>query len=285
MPRRRKKHSEDGERWMISYADLLTLMLAFFIVLYSQSQLNVSRLKEIAKGMIVAFHGNPAVMMHQGNGGSGILKHHRSAVPKPAPTTPHLDSRTAHRLDMQVHALRRAEKSLRMVLRPLLQTQQVTLSSHPMSLRIRLNAKILYPSGQAILTVPAKKVLKKIAGVIAEIPHNYPVVVQGYTDNQPIHTQQFPSNWWLSTARSVSVVNLFMHNGLPGEQLSAQGFSKYHPLKSNATETGRQVNRRVEIVIKSPVAHLLESSKDPAQVANTTVPRQSASQDHSPHDE
>ncbi|HYW76227.1 MAG TPA: OmpA family protein [Gammaproteobacteria bacterium] len=262
MPKR-KQGKDDSERWMISYADLLTLMLAFFIVLYSQSQLNVSRLKEIAKGMIIAFHGNPAVLMHNSHSGSGILKHHASPVPKPLPSpmTPHMGHKAAHQIELRVGALQQAEAQLKKVLQPLLQSQQVELARHPLSLRIRLNAKILYPSGKAVLTPSAQTLLKKIAGVLNQIPHDYPIVIQGYTNSRPIHTSRFPSNWELSAARAVSVVHLFLANGFPGKQLSAQGFSKYHPLKSDDTRQGLRVNRRVEIVIKAPVAQLLESKR------------------------
>lgn len=270
---RRKEGKDDSERWMISYADLLTLMLAFFIVLYSQSMLNVSRLKQIAKGMIVAFHGNPAVLMHQGHGGSGILRHHSSPLPKPIPSnTPHLGQNVAHQIDLRAGALQKAESELKKVLHPLMQTQQVKLSRHPLSLRIRLNAKILYPSGKAKLTPSAQSLLTKIAGVLAKIPHDYPIVIQGYTNSRPIQTTRFPSNWELSTARALSVVHLFLGNGFPGEQLSAQGFSKYHPLKSDNTPEGLRVNRRVEIVIKAPMAEHLESKanlshmKTPGQI-------------------
>lgn len=276
MPKR-KSEKDDSERWMISYADLLTLMLAFFIVLYSQSQLNVSRLQAIAKGMIIAFHGNPAVLMHDSHSGSGILKHHASPVPEPMPNpmTPRLGHKDAHQIELRVGALQKAEKQLKQVLQPLLRSQQVELARRPLSLRIRLNAKVLYPSGQAKLTPSARKLLKEIAGVLNRIPHDYPIVIQGYTNSRPIHTSRFPSNWELSTARAVSVVHLFLANGFPGEQLSAQGFSKYHPLKSDNTPQGLRVNRRVEIVIRAPVAQLLESRRSLSAAEHSLAEQQS----------
>lgn len=265
MRKAKREKKDDSERWMISYADLLTLLLAFFIVLYSRTHLDVSRIKSIARGMIVAFHGNPAVLMNHGQGGTGILSHEAAAIPTPRPSpatirpmaaTP--ESPLMKQLSIKAKELNKAEKALKKVLHPLLKTQQVTLSRQPLSLRIRLNAELLFPNASATLTQPADRLLTKIATVIRSIPTNYPIIVQGYTNNQPIHTAQFPSNWELSVARAVSVVHLFIKDKVTGKQLSAQGFSHYHPLKSNRTAEGLTVNRRVEIVIRSPIAARLE---------------------------
>lgn len=253
-----KAVKDDSERWMISYADLLTLLLALFIVLYAQSKLNVSRIKHVSEGMIQAFHGSPAALMHQGQGGSGILKHESSAVPAALPS-PRANIHTSRALALKAKALNQAEEALKKVLRPLLATNEVRLSERPLSLRIRLNAEILFTSGRAALMPKARTVLSQIASVIGKIPHDYPIVIQGYTNNEPIHSARFPSNWELSTSRALSVVHLFIHQGFPGGQLSAQGFGKYHPIASNLTSQGLRDNRRVEIVIKSPAAKLLES--------------------------
>ena len=284
MPRR-KGEKDDSERWMISYADLLTLMLAFFIVLYSQSHLNVSRLKEIARGMIVAFHGNPAVLMHQGHGGSGILKHRASPIPKPVPSnTPHLGHNAAQDIEVRTKALEKAAAQLKKVLQPMLKSQKVKLQEKPLSLRIRLNSKILYQSGSSELESSAKKLLSKIAVVIRKIPNDYPVVIQGYTNKRPIHTRQFPSNWELSTARAVSVVHLFIHDHLPGSQLSAQGFSKYHPLVKTDSAKALKDNRRVEIVIRAPeAAHLTGDSSVPHVARQTSEASARANAKHENH--
>lgn len=269
MRKARREKKDDSERWMISYADLLTLLLAFFIVLYSRTHLDVSRIKSIARGMIVAFHGNPAVLMNNAHGGSGILSHESAAVPTPRPSpapvhpmAPVPESSLVKQLSVRAKELNKAEAALKKVLHPLLKTQQVTLSRQPLSLRIRLNAELLFPNAKATLTQPADHLLTKIATVIRSIPTNYPIIVQGYTNDQPIHTAQFPSNWELSVARAVSVVHLFIKDKVAGEQLSAQGFSHYHPLKSNRTTEGLTVNRRVEIVIRSPMAAHLEGREN-----------------------
>lgn len=269
MPKGKKEKKDDSERWMISYADLLTLLLAFFIVLYSRTHLDVSRIKSIARGMIHAFHGNPAVLINKGHGGSGILSHESAAVPTPRPSPAPVhpmaqspESAVMKQLSVKAKELNKAEKALQKVLHPLIKSQQVTLSRQPLSLRIRLNAHLLFPNASATLTQPADHLLTQIATVIRTIPASYPVIVQGYTNDQPIHTARFPSNWELSVARAVSVVHLFIKDKVAGEQLSAQGFSHYHPLKSNRTAAGLTENRRVEIVIRSPMAAHLEGREN-----------------------
>lgn len=255
MARHRKAKKQDEERWMVSYADLLTLLLAFFIVLYSQSMTDVSRLKEIEAGMITAFHGNPNVIKQKNPGSKGILKHHRSPTPSPIPVP---DPSPPQQLYMEQHVririekLDRAEQALRTVLAPMIANHQVNLSRQPLSLRIRLNAKILYPSGQAQLTPQAQKLLTTISGVLNKLPTDFPIVVQGYTNKKPIHTTQFPSNWELSVMRAVSVVHLFQKDGITGQQLSAQGFSKFHPVDKSNTAKALRVNRRVAILIQAP---------------------------------
>lgn len=272
MAKKHKAKKQDSERWMVSYADLLTLMLAFFIVLYSQSMMNVSRLKEIAAGMIVAFHGNPNVIKQQDPGSNGILKHHRSPVPTPiprphpAPVIPHVSKD----LMLRIRELDQAEKALRKVLASMLSSHQVDLSRQPLSLRIRLNAKILYPSGQATLTPAAQALLDKISGVLQQLPDDFPIVIQGYTNKKPIHTAQFSSNWELSAMRAISVVHLFRTDGMPGKQLSAEGFSKFHPLKDDDSAKALRVNRRVAILIKAPTSDIEQSRVSLSQLSKMT---------------
>lgn len=251
MARRRKAKKQDDERWMVSYADLLTLMLAFFIVLYSESINDVSRLKEIEAGMISAFHATPQVIEQQKPGNSGILKHHRSPIPVPNPAPPQSLLREQH-IRIRMKKISQAEKALRKVLAPMIANHEVNLSRQPLSLRIRLDAKILYPSGQAKLTSQAQNLLTKISGVLQNLPPDFPIVIQGYTNKKPIHTASFPSNWELSSMRAVSVVHLFRKNGMPGRQLSAQGFSKFHPVDTSDTPKALRVNRRVAILIQAP---------------------------------
>ncbi len=107
-------------------------------------------------------------------------------------------------------------------------------------------------SGQADLLPQAKLLLSHVADSLRSLPPPFSIALQGYTDDRPIDTAQFPSNWSLSAERAVSVVSLFADLGIEGEQLSAEGFGQYAPIADNVTEAGRAKNRRVVIVIRAP---------------------------------
>ena len=151
-----------------------------------------------------------------------------------------------------LEAMAKLRQNLQQLLAPQIADKQIALIEQPLSLRIRLNAQILFASGQAALTPAAQNLLNPLADTLAKLPTGYLVTVQGYTDDRPIHTATMTSNWDLSTARAVSVVHLFEDRSVPGESLSAEGFSKYRPVSENDTEAGRAANRRVEILITTP---------------------------------
>ena len=138
------------------------------------------------------------------------------------------------------------------MLQPLIGQKQVTMSQQPLTLTISFSASTLYNSGQATLSPEATVLLTNIAAKLKVLPDQFSMVVQGYTDNQPIATSQFPSNWSLSVERAVSVVTLFVAQGIDGTRLSAQGFGEFAPFVTNDTPDGRAQNRRVVVVIHAP---------------------------------
>ena len=270
--RRDEGHKPNHERWMVSYADLLTLMLALFIVLYATSVQNTSKMKQMAASMLAAFSGTPPALISRPSSPHGPMNNLPKAVTLPleAPKVPmtlnipqHTHRRdaaagqqlsTAAQKDLQpaVEAMSKLNRKLHALLLPEVNAKTISIASTPLSIRIRLNAKILFANGDATLTPGAVKILTPLARTLSTIPAGYGISIHGYTDNKPIHTAQFPSNWQLSTARALSVVMLFRAQNVPGEALSAAGFSKYHPIASNDTDAGRQQNRRVSIVITAP---------------------------------
>lgn len=272
--RRRRTANEKAnhERWMISYADMLTLLLAFFILLWSAATVNKSKLMQAAAGMMEAFEGTPPMLVGTPSTARGIEHSEPVAVPLPRPVAsvsapaapakqekapvrqeqPIVSRAEQRRLQPMLEAMKKLRQSLEQLLAPQLAQEQIALIDLPLSLRIRLNAQILFASGQATLTPAAQTLLDPIADTIAKLPTDYLVTVQGYTDDRPIRTATMSSNWDLSTARAVSVVNLFLNREVPGESLSAEGFSKYRPVSDNDTEAGRAANRRVEILITAP---------------------------------
>lgn len=311
------------ERWVISYADFMTLLFALFVVLFASSSRNRAKMDEEAKGMVAAFHGmTPALLRQQGQS-QGMMKHQPSPVPKPlenpAPRTPRdpakpkqtapvnvpvppkphatsiapkpaqpmppptpipqrpvLSRAVSQQLAEEALALDKVRKEIESLLSPLTAGRQVTIEATPLTLTISLDAAVLFNSGKADLLPQAKLLLDNVAASLKTLPRPFAINLQGYTDNQPIATAQFRSNWSLSAERAVSVVALFAQQGLDGDRLSAQGFGEYVPIADNATAEGRAKNRRVVIVIRAPDVQAPASSAvtapEPAAVGADTPP-------------
>lgn len=253
--RERKKPSHD--RWLVSYADLLTLLVALFVVLYSTSNHDSTLASEVEVGMQNAFHATPFAIGNNHSQGSGILKHAVSNLKKPAPrpVPRHAPSPPAipEKLQDEILGLQKVQQLLATVLAPLIDAKQVSMTANPLTLAISFDASALFRSGQAALTPAAVAVLTKVGANLIKLPDQFNIAVQGYTDNQPIDTIQFPSNWSLSAERAISVVQLFAASGIDGTRLSAQGFGQFAPFASNDTAAGRAQNRRVVVVIRAEV--------------------------------
>jgi chemotaxis protein MotB len=257
-PGRKKKTEAEShvnhERWVISYADLLTLLLATFVVLYASSTRNHHKEDAIALAFIKAFHGTPpAIITPKPTGSKGILQHQPSPIPRPveAPSSK-LPQDVAHQVQKSMQALQDLQMKLISLFQPLIDKHQVTITNAPLTLTIQLDASVLFPSGEAQLKPEAVVLLKQVATGLQQLAPDFSIVVQGYTDNQPIATAQFPSNWSLSAERSVTVVQLLTDNGVPGNQLAAEGFGEFAALGDNSTDPGRAENRRVVIVVHAP---------------------------------
>jgi chemotaxis protein MotB len=128
----------------------------------------------------------------------------------------------------------------------------VTIQATPLTLMISLDASVLFNSGKASLLPAASRLLASVSASLKTLPQPFTIHLNGYTDNQPIHTAQFPSNWSLSVERAVSVIEIFAEQGLDGRRLAAEGFGEYAPVAGNTTAAGRAKNRRVVIVIRAP---------------------------------
>lgn len=301
------------ERWVISYADFMTLLFALFVVLFASSSRNRAKMEEEAKGMVAAFHNMTPAVMRQSGSNSGVLKHQPSPVPRPtehpAPRTPHdvtkpkqvaprklpvppkpraekiapkpaqpmpsptpmptkpvLSRALSQQLASEAMALEKVKNQLEDMLSPLTAGHQVTIEATPLTLTISLDAAVLFDSGQAALLPRAKQLLDNVAQSLKTLPRPFSINLQGYTDNQPIATAQFPSNWSLSAERAVSVVELFGQQGIAGDRMSAQGFGEYVPIADNTTEQGRSKNRRVVIVIRAPDVQSASETGAPAVI-------------------
>ena len=255
-----KKKKEEGhanhERWVISYADLLTLLLATFVVLYASSTRNHHKEDEIAMAFIQAFHGNPPAIAAPPSGSRGVLQHNVAPIPQRIETPPRaatkLPQSMTKQLDAEMKALQALQMQLQKVFQPMTDAHEVSMTSTPLTMTIQLDASVLFDSGAATLKPAAASLLAKVGTGLTHLPPGFRVTVEGYTDNQPISTAQFPSNWSLSAERAVAVVSLFAANGVPGNALAAEGFGEFSPVASNANDAGRAQNRRVVVVVHAP---------------------------------
>lgn len=255
------EHAPNHERWVISYADLLTLLLATFVVLYASSVRSKLKEEQVAQAFLKAFHGSPStILVTKPSGSAGVLQHNVSPVIRPeiAPgsktpqTTPQPQKKIDQQINRDIEKIKALSLRLQTMFQPEIAKHQIAMNNTPLTLSIVLNDSVLFPSGQTVLMPSAQDLLQKVASGLATLPPDFHIVVQGYTDNQPISTPQFPSNWSLSVERSVAVVQLFLTQGIKGDVLSAEGFGKYNPIASNDTPEGRNQNRRVVIMVQAP---------------------------------
>jgi chemotaxis protein MotB len=265
--KRHKAHHEEEheneERWLVSFADMMTLLFCLFMVLFAISSVNTSKFEELAKSLQDAFSGKvvsggEAVMQ---TGSSTPAEHSQATPPLPAmmPITQASDGQSGMPTKDQAELKRRAQQEeeelqrLRKRVQALAKAEGVS-ANVKVTVRRRglvvelLTDRVFFESGSAIVKPHADRLLVKIAHVIAG-ERKHPVVVEGHTDSTPIATAQFPSNWELSGARAGAVVRTFERSGVNGKRMSTQGFGSQVPAASNATPAGRSRNRRVVAVL------------------------------------
>jgi chemotaxis protein MotB len=252
---RKKKHEEHEnlERWLVSYADFITLLFAFFVVMYSISQVNEGKYRVLSDSLVNAFKNapttttpiSPKLRIDAASGASSaqtmVLKQ-TVFVRKPDPVF-------EARQKQQAERMKGVAMDLLKAMEPLVKEGQVRVSQSIHGIAIEINASVLFASGQASLEPGSVKALRAVGGVLAQVPND--VQVEGFTDNTPINTIAFPSNWELSTARASSVVRLLAESGAPSERLVAVGYGEFRPIDINSTPEGRARNRRVTIMILS----------------------------------
>src|SRR5882724_11956396 len=257
---RKKKHEDhvNHEAWAIPYGDLVTLLFALFTVMYAMSSVNEGKFRVLSDAMIAAFNGAPKSMQpvnigepEQGKGGDkplvGItptaLIKVKTQQSNPAPIVPAQDTSGS---------LIRMERQVQDAMRALIDAKLITVRRENMWLEIEINTDILFPSGAGEFAPTAEPLLDKLAAVLKPFPN--PIRVEGHTDNRPIRTAAFPSNWELSAARAASVVHQFMSQGIDPLRLEIVGFGEFHPRQPNDTNEGRNANRRVVILVLEEVS-------------------------------
>lgn len=238
MARKRHEDEEDNpDRWLVSYADFITLLFAFFVVMYALSSINEGKYKILSNSLLNAFGRT-----------SGTSLIHSEA--RPAVTTlPLPRHRSTEAIRHEREQLTAVARNILKVLAPLVDQGKVRVTQTALGVSVEINASVLFASGDAKLSDDANQALKAVAAVLKNDDHG--IRVEGHTDSVPIHTAQFPSNWELSAMRAVAVVRLFVENGIADKRLIAVGHGATRPVAANDTPEGRQRNRRVTIMILS----------------------------------
>jgi chemotaxis protein MotB len=245
--RRGEDEHENHERWLVSYADFITLLFAFFVVMYALSSINEGKYRVMSDSISSAFRSIPGlsqsaqVGVNPGTGQPISIAIPAKRLPPNAKTDP---TQVAKR-----ERLKNVAKDLNKALAPLVAEGKVTVTEGALGITVDINASVLFASGDARLDLGAVRALAAVAQIL--VATDFPIIVEGHTDNTPINTPQFPSNWELSGMRASSVVRLFIETGVDGKRLTATGYADQRPLADNATPEGRQRNRRVAITIES----------------------------------
>ncbi|MCP4572095.1 MAG: OmpA family protein [bacterium] len=216
------KQGLDG--WVMTYGDMMSLLLTFFVLIVSFSSMQETKFEQAARSLKDAF----GVLAQP----ESIIKFNEPIVPNHAPEAADLEF---------LYEVRSVEKA---ILDQEL-SEQVEVHLLDDGVLFELPVPLLFPSGAADLKVEANPLLERLARMFRKFPGQ--VEVQGHTDNVPIHSTRFPSNWELSAARAVAVARNFHGLGLPPERLSATGYGEFRPVADNGTAEGRAENRRVEI--------------------------------------
>jgi len=297
-PKRPEEHI-NHEAWAIPYGDLITLLLAFFVVMYALSTVNQGKYRLLSDSLYAAFRGEPRTLepvqlgQHQAGAGAdshtGVLQQQRpdpqhapaaGQLVKLAPLMPQVTPTRAAELAAQAAqreaALTRVADQVQNALGDLVKRNLMTVRRKEMWVEVELRTDILFTSGSAQPAPAAVPVLARLGQALAPLPNA--VRVEGYTDNVPIRTSVFYSNWELSAARAGSVVRVLSGEGIDPERLAVVGYGEQRPVQSNDTAEGRNANRRVVVVIlsvESPPAEAAPAAEPPTSApadATTAAP-------------
>jgi chemotaxis protein MotB len=268
MARKRKPPEHvNHERWLISYADFITLLFAFFVVMFASSQADKGRAQTVSDSVKKALEGDKLKDMFQilwggtiDNVGKGNAQMRGPGGAQKAP-----EEKKAEKMAELLPSL----KVLSEELKKEIESGRIQINMEQRGLVVSFNQAALFPSGEDAVAPDSYDPLKKVADAIGKLPN--PVRLEGHTDTIPINTPRFHSNWELSAARSIAVMDLLsLKFGVPRERLSIGGYADVAPIASNATEAGRARNRRVDIVILNEQGMVGEPTK--VEIAKEPAP-------------
>ena len=270
----RKKQPEEHvnhERWLISYADFITLLFAFFVVMYSISSVNEGKYRVLSTSMVTAF-GTPVRSLEPIQVGELVRDKPKgldeafknlSAIAEYGTSDEQYDEVEAD-LDEPSEdpaGLAAVAAEIDEKLKDFVDVGSVGITTAGDKLEVEVTSRVLFDSGSSALTANARPLLKELAFVLKHL--DYDIQVKGYTDTVPIQTYIYPSNWELSAARAATVVRLFSELEVSPERMVSMGYGEFHPVASNDTAEGRAKNRRVVIVVQAdPERKMPEDSID-----------------------
>ncbi|RKZ89681.1 MAG: flagellar motor protein MotD [Gammaproteobacteria bacterium] len=258
MTRRRNRKKDDDhishERWLISYADFITLLFAFFVVMYSISSVNEGKYRVLSDTLETVFSENTRSLDPIQIGKINRGKGEKTPVPgsKDIPLNvielPPMESDTPQQVSADIiRTISDITEQLNNTLLDMIEDEDVIIKQGEDWVELEIKSNVLFASGESRLEHTAVPIIGKVANILNTSAN--PIQVEGFTDNKPISTPKFPSNWELSAARAASVVHLLDRYGVDPNRMSAIGYGEYKPIADNQTEEGRQKNRRVVLVI------------------------------------
>jgi chemotaxis protein MotB len=245
---------ENEERWLLTYADMITLLMALFMVLFSMANVNKAKLESLSKSLNQAFSGKilPGGKSIQQSGAD-----EKPQTPSPTPPIPAITPLVANASKADAAAAQKNEQDSFNRIKEkvdqyakthgLKSKVQTTITQRGLVIRL-LTDKVLFDSGQAELKPQASPILTEVAHLLT-IGGNHDIAVEGHTDNMPIRGSQYPTNWELSTARASGVTRFLISHGAQKMRMAATGYAALHPISGNSDAAGRSRNRRVEVVL------------------------------------
>jgi chemotaxis protein MotB len=299
----RKKRHEDHlnhEAWAIPYGDLVTLLLAFFVVMYAISSVNEGKYRVLSDSLFAAFRGSPRTMepvqVGEKQVGSGadvktslveqsMLQGQPRSMLSPLPVKNAPDPKQAEaalisqRQSQRAKALQQVADQVAKAMDDLVKANLVMVRRTDFWIEVEIKTDILFPSASAQLEPGAVSVIEKLGDALAPFPN--PIRVEGHTDNRPIKTATFISNWELSAARAGSVVRVLASKGVEPGRLAVIGYGENRPTHPNDSLEGRNANRRVVVVILSTDTSTSSptnagSPENPASTGSPALPGEAA---------
>ena len=260
MARRKRKSHENQERWLVSYADFIALLFAFFVVMFAASQADKGKAQQVSESVKKALEGDKmSAMIAAILGGTvGDTGKGNAMLRGPGGVYKAPEERKEQPLAELVPSLKVLSEELKREI----ESGQIQISMQPRGLVVSFNQAALFPSGEDVISPAAYDGLEKVAAAINKIPN--PVRLEGHTDSVPIRTPRFRSNWELSAARSIALLELLSTRfGVLRQRMSIAGYADSAPVASNETDEGRARNRRADIVILNEQGVIGEPMKTP----------------------